>query len=212
MPRNGWVNLPRNRWVSLLRNQWVSLRVFSTAGHIKLAPNNKIYFSSAYHIGALTYPYSDTTYNSFNMNLGVINRPDSSGLMCDFLPYSFYLGGKRTYWGLPNNPNYDLGPLVGSPCDSLTSIADQLSVSTADLYIYYSSYWQSAFINADNLQGYSYQLQIIDLMGKRVFTESGRLNPPYYTKTLNCAGYSNGMYIVELQTEKERLVKRFVVQ
>ncbi|MBL0341878.1 MAG: hypothetical protein IPP71_13625 [Bacteroidetes bacterium] len=57
------------------------------------------------------YPYPDI-YNMYNMNLSVINQPDSLGATCDFQPYSFYLGGKRTYVGLPNNPDYELGPLI----------------------------------------------------------------------------------------------------
>jgi hypothetical protein len=69
------------------------------------------------------YPYQDTVYNMYNMNLSVINQPDSLGTACDFQPYSFYLGGKRTYLGLPNNPDYDLGAVAGSACDTITGIA-----------------------------------------------------------------------------------------
>ena len=53
-----------------------------------------------------------------NMNLHVINSPNNPDTACHFQPYSFYLGGKRTYWGLPNNPDYDLGPLPGFPCSA----------------------------------------------------------------------------------------------
>ena len=65
-------------------------------------------------------------YNYINQNLGVVNFPDSLGLACDFQPFSFYLGGKRTYWGLPNNPEYDLGPVVGSACDTLTNKVNEI--------------------------------------------------------------------------------------
>jgi hypothetical protein len=47
-------------------------------------------------------------------------------------------------------------------------------------------------------------------MGKSVFHESGALNPPYFTKNLNCNSFATGVYTVVLITEKERLVKRFV--
>lgn len=96
-------------------------------GGLKLAPDNKIYLSNVYYSGSNYYPYKDTVYNAYNMNLSVINSPDSLGIACDFQPYSFYLGGKRTYLGLPNNPNYDLGPLIGSGCDTLTSISPSVS-------------------------------------------------------------------------------------
>src|SRR4051812_29126241 len=77
------------------------------------------------------YPFPDSVYNSINMNLCVINNPDSLGQACDFQPHSFYLGGYRSYAGLPNNPQYDLGPVIGSGCDTITStinVESQLSI------------------------------------------------------------------------------------
>jgi len=85
-------------------------------GAVRLAPDGKIYYSQAYPWG---FPYQDSMHNVVNENLGVVNFPDSVGKACNFLPFSFYLGGKRTYYGLPNNPDYSLGPLQGSPCDTL---------------------------------------------------------------------------------------------
>lgn len=51
----------------------------------------------------------------------VINHPNQSGLNCDFLQHSFQL---PTYSinTIPNFPNYFLGKVVGSICDSLPSI------------------------------------------------------------------------------------------
>ena len=96
-----------------------------TAGALKRGPDNKIYMSCAWVDSSLSfnYPYDSSEYNNYNMNLSVINSPDSAGLACDFQPWSFYLGGKRTYWGLPNNPDYDLGPLDGSACDTLVGVS-----------------------------------------------------------------------------------------
>ncbi|MBL0341881.1 MAG: hypothetical protein IPP71_13640 [Bacteroidetes bacterium] len=48
------------------------------------------------------------------MTLSVINYPDSLGTACGYSPFSFYLGGKRTYYGLPNNPDYDMPAIAGS--------------------------------------------------------------------------------------------------
>ncbi len=93
-------------------------------GAVRLAPDGKIYYSRAYESpGVNSFPYKDTMYNYINMNLSVINEPDNLGAACNYQPFSFYLGGKRTYYGLPNNPNYDLGALAGSVCDTITGIA-----------------------------------------------------------------------------------------
>jgi hypothetical protein len=90
------------------------------AGELLLAPDNKIYLGTWYYNGFFNWPYPDTSdFTETSMNLSVINSPDSLGPACDFELYSFPLGGNRTYIGLPNNPNYRLGPLDGSPCDTL---------------------------------------------------------------------------------------------
>ncbi len=90
---------------------------------VRRGPDGKVYCARWYLCNAAPYcfPYPDSARNFVNENLSVVNSPDSVGSACNYIPYSFYLGGKRTYIGLPNNPEYDLGPLAGSLCDSLTS-------------------------------------------------------------------------------------------
>ncbi|MDQ3051937.1 MAG: T9SS type A sorting domain-containing protein [Bacteroidota bacterium] len=185
-----------------------------TLGTLNLAPDDKIYLSNQYFNGFNTsYPYADTVYNMYNMNLSVIFSPDSLGAACNFQPHSFYLGGKRAYLGLPNNPNYQMEPLFGSLCDSLTSISELPSIlSGTELFVYYASDWQTAFINVHKLKGSNYSIEVFDLLGKSIFRESGKIPSTYYTKNLNCSGFSNGMYIVNFVTDKERLVKRFVIR
>jgi hypothetical protein len=92
-------------------------QVPASGGLLKRGPDDKIYFSCLYAAG---WRYEDTCRNVYNENLSVINNPDIYGPGCNFQPFSFYLGGKRTYWELPNNPNFLLGPLQGTICDSLT--------------------------------------------------------------------------------------------
>ncbi len=191
-------------------------------GLLRLAPDGKIYWSSSWYDGThYNFPYPDSTFNMYNMNLSVINQPESLGTACDFQPFSFYLGGKRTYYGLPNNPNYNMSAWGGSICDTL-GLPNQVSnipVSSgnAQLNIFYHSGWQTAFINAQNLTGKSYSLSVFNLMGQKVFEENGNLSSSYFTKDLSCSSLSNGMYIVTLQiedstgrTEKEILSKKFL--
>jgi hypothetical protein len=145
------------------------------------------------------------------MNLSVINSPDSLGAACDLQPYSFYLGGKRTYFGLPNNPDYDLGPKMGSICDTLGVGIEEISINNnASIYVYYAPQWQTAFINAQKLKGKKYLLEVYDATGKLVFKETEKLNDAYFTKNLNCTSYAKGMYVVSLRTEKETLHKKFI--
>lgn len=154
----------------------------------------------AYEFGFPYFPYPDSVHN----------------FVCDFQPFSSSFGGKRTYYGLPNNPNYSLGPLAGSGCDTITgSPTLTLHVGEGMLFVYYHAGWQKAFINAQKLKGKNYHLRVTDMLGNVVFNEDGILSPSgaggaYFTKDLNCSSFSKGMYIVTLQTERERLVKKFV--
>lgn len=185
------------------------------SGFLKRGPDQKVYFSRAYECVAFPfcYPYPDSVYNYVNMNLSVINSPDSLGLACNYTPYSFYLGGKRTYYGLPNNPDYDLPALAGSPCDTLVSIYEpQITGSTnANIHVYYAPDWEKAFINASNLKGRTGKLLVYDMQGKVVHSEPLRILNGYYTRDLSMIGKSDGMYVVVVQTDVERLVKKVMV-
>ncbi|MBL7913940.1 MAG: T9SS type A sorting domain-containing protein [Bacteroidia bacterium] len=187
--------------------------LMNNMSHLKLGPDNKIYLSSVYNnLQTISYPYPDTVYSIYNSYLGVINSPDNIGAACDFQPYSFYLGGKRTYYGLPNNPDYDLPALAGSSCDTLVS-QNELAGAAAvgSLHVYYHPAWEKAFINASNLKGKTGKLLVYDMQGKVVHSEPLRIQNGYYTMDLSMAGYANGMYLVTIQTEKEQLTKKLMI-
>jgi len=67
-----------------------------------LAPDGKIYISTS----------------NGTLHLHVINDPDVPGLDCNMVQHQLEL---PRYFSnsLPNHPNYYLGPLAGSPCDTL---------------------------------------------------------------------------------------------
>ncbi|MBL7915503.1 MAG: T9SS type A sorting domain-containing protein [Bacteroidia bacterium] len=180
-------------------------------GALRLAPDGKIYVSSWHVFNFPGYPYPDTAYSQVNTNLSVINMPDSAGFACDFQPYSFYLGGSRTYAGLPNNPNYDLGPLVGSGCDTITAISETHSEPAINLYVYHDSMWEIAFVNAKILKGKTGILICYDIQGREIFKEPLQTTNGYYTKDLATHSFSPGIYMVQLITDKEKLCQKFVV-
>lgn len=181
-------------------------------GSLKRGPDNKIYGSGPYtNPSVFIYPYPDSMYNMYNMNLGVINYPDSLGTACDFQPYSFYLGGKRTYWGLPNNPDYDMGPLAGSPCDTLTGIFNgEPQTANNELLLTYAPEWEKLFVNARGLGGRKCLLRLFDANGKVVYSLEKQTQPPYFTRDVDMRALARGMYVVGLDTEKESLRKKFV--
>ncbi|MBK6642094.1 MAG: T9SS type A sorting domain-containing protein [Bacteroidetes bacterium] len=188
-----------------------SVQTPSYFGYMRLAPDNKIYCSLNYYDGINTYPYTDSLNNNFNQNMSVINYPDSAGTACGFSPFSFYLGGNETYWGMPNNPEYDLPALAGSPCDTLVS-QNELAGAEGSLQVYYHPAWEKAFINASHLKGKIGNLLVYDLQGKVIHSEPLRIQNGYYTRDLSMAGNAKGMYLVAIQTEKEQLTKKLMVE
>jgi hypothetical protein len=186
--------------------------ILVAGGQLKLGPDGKIYYSTQYYDGIhYPYPYSDSAYSPVNMNLGVINSPDSIGASCNFLPFSFYLNGKRSYLGLPNNPIYDLPAVGGSICDSLTGIENLSPRQNSKLYVYYHSGWKKTFVNAWGLMGKNYSLRLIDISGREIFVEKGMLTNNYFTKDIDCGALSNGIYIIVLETEREKMEKKIIL-
>jgi hypothetical protein len=191
---------------------WTYSSSEEAGGQLRLAPDGKIYLACGYSDGiTYPYPYDDTLYNTVNNNLSVINYPDSPGVSCQFQPFIFNLGAGRTYWGLPNNPDYELGPVAGSLCDTVLTIGTkELAQSKNELSVFYHADWQVFFVNAQNIKGKNCLLQIFDLNGREVFSSTKKTQPPYFTEDINLSSLSNGMYFVKLQTEKESLVKKFI--
>jgi hypothetical protein len=183
-------------------------------GFLKRGPDNKIYFGHAWECQAFPscYPYPDSVYNYVNMNLSVINYPDSLGSACNYTPYSFYLGGTRTHYGLPNNPDYDLPALTGSPCDTLVSIGEAPQMQQATINVFYHTVWEKAFINASNLKGKNGKLLVYDMQGKIIHQEPLRIQNGYYTRDLSMQGKAHGVYLVIVQTEEERLTKKIITE
>ncbi len=118
----------------------------------QLAPDGKIYISTG----------------NGTLHLHVINHPDSAGLACDLVQHGVPLPAYN-YNSLPNHPNYFLGALAGSPCDTLTSTSNELFISKQ----------LNAFPNPNiglftlgfNAQKEVGVLEIFDVTGRRVYSD-----------------------------------------
>jgi hypothetical protein len=182
------------------------------AGLLQKGPDDKIYLSVTSQIPDTCYDYLYCygSVNTTNSNLSVVNSPDSSGSACNFQPFSFYLGGHKAYYGLPNNPNYELGQWVGSPCDTLSVGVNEVLGYENNLALFYDPSWQIAFVNAKGLKGKQYKLEIFNVAGQLVLEENGKLDSEYYTSDVALTTVGNGIYVVRLSTEKEVLTGKFV--
>ncbi len=177
---------------------------------MELAPDGKIYISSFYIGPGTNWPYPDTScWNYINSNLSVINYPDSSGTACDFQPFSFYLNGSRTYFGLPNNPDYELGAWVGSPCDTLTTnLTPNPSPEARGAWMqaWYNHEWNMIHVNAAQLKGKKGVLRLFDMEGRIVFEKPAEvIAGGYYTTEINMENLASGVYVMNLVTEQDKI-------
>ena len=195
-------NYPNNITMDTL---WSTYYPKVTAGALKRGPDDKIYFSCAYVPSAFNnYPYADSMYNAYNMNLGVINSPDSLGLTCNFQPWSFYLNGKRTYWGLPNNPDYDMGPVVGSICDSLSTGFAAISNTKGVINKIFPNPNNGAFY-IELLQTFAAPVwaELFDIQGKLCARQL--IDNTHYTTPIRFEQVNPGIYVLKLNSNKNVL-------
>ncbi|CAN5379499.1 hypothetical protein BH11BAC2_BH11BAC2_18500 [soil metagenome] len=179
-------------------------------GNIKRAKDDKIYLTSRYMgPGSFNIKYPDSLYNIYNNNLSVINQPDSLGAACDFQPFSFNLGVGRTYYGLPNNADFELGPLVGSPCDTITAIKE-IANEPVFFQAWFKNDWSTLFVNAKQIKGNNALVRIFDSTGRLIKEQKGQVYSGYFAADVVLENLARGVYLVQLVTEKEKLSTKFI--
>ena len=71
---------------------------------------------------------------------------------------------------------------------------------------------------SQNIKGKNCLLEIFDVAGKVIYSSARGHSPSgvggnaggYFTQDVNCAAFAKGLYVVNLRTEKETLVKKFI--
>ena len=144
----------------------------------QLAPDGKIYITCG------SSPY-------FN----VINHPDFLGNSCGFVPHGDSLAGISL--GVPNFPNYRLGALTQSQCDSLSTYTQSVRDTKEELIKLYPNPTNDYFIvdygftDWNKAQPY---LEICNALGQVVFSQ---ILPMYSgVQKIDVSNFSAGMYTV----------------
>jgi len=157
-----------------------------------LAANGKIYISSGNSVVDLHY----------------INYPDSGGMACDVQQHALHL---PCYSGRGNvyHPNYYLGRIVGSPCDTLqwTGIDEQQH----DFHFSVSPNPSNGSFKIMYLlpQNSKRVFEMFDVEGRKVFS----YNLPQWSTLQNfdLKNLNNGVYYCVLHSGNERVSKKMVV-
>jgi hypothetical protein len=164
-------------------------------GFPQLAPDGKIYMNM---IGGSTYLHS-------------INQPDIGGDACDTRMGTILLP-HWTFRTMPNFPNFRLGALRGSPCDTL-GIEEGVTVGVASpppkedfLRVYPNPAGSVLYIAAENIKGNVY---LCNALGQQVKTA-----PIFNTLQINMYDLANGIYFLSVFDASGRRLgaQRVVVQ
>ncbi len=141
--------------------------------------------------------------------LHVINFPDSLGMACDVQQHSLFLNSYN-FRTVPNHPNYYLGPLIGSPCDTLAHVGLQTheeqvqnftlspNPSTGNIKIIY--------LLPQNKEG---AFEVYDLNGKLVFTK--QLSPWSSLQYYNLSFLNSGLYQCVIRSAGSIATQKLIV-
>jgi DNA-binding beta-propeller fold protein YncE len=158
-----------------------------------LAPDNKIYINCG---------------NSTNI-LHVINFPDSAGVSCDFCQHCIQLPAINSFT-IPNHPNYFLGTKTGSICDSL-------NIGISDITRPIQSF--NLFPNPARGVLYITQQNNDLIKAINIFNSIGQKQSVFYSSIkygeyieMNISTLASGIFFMEMITDKQKIVKRFIKQ
>ncbi|MBK7682020.1 MAG: T9SS type A sorting domain-containing protein [Bacteroidetes bacterium] len=157
-----------------------------------LAANGKIYITSGSGV----------------QHLHEMNFPDSAGLACDVQQHAINLGYAQQR-AVPNHPNYNLGPVVGSVCDTLSVGIQEIkhdfkfSISpnpTSDGYI------KLMYLLPQNKPG---GFEVYDMTGQLVY----KMNLPAWStlQMVKLPELSNGVYTCVVRSGYEWVGRKLVV-
>ena len=155
-----------------------------------LAANGKIYISSGSSV----------------LDLHEMDYPDSAGIACNVNLHNIHTN--CFFIGVPNHPNYYLGRLVGSACDTLTNINEltkhdfKFSISPNPN----NGNFKIMYLLPQNTSG---KLEIFDINGRAVYSQ----NLPQWStlQFISLPKISNGVYAVKIISDNFSVTKKLIM-
>ncbi len=137
--------------------------------------------------------------------LHVINSPDSVGLSCDFCQHCITLPAVN-HFTIPNFPNYNLQADGGTICDSLPTSINEFSYSEVDRYVFPNPANRDIYMTI--LDPKIQSVSLFNSVGEIVHLDFDIIKNEYFH--MDVSKLESGFYFLELITEKEKIVKKFI--
>ena len=143
----------------------------------QLAPDGKIYWNCT---------------NGENV-MHVIDHPDSAGVACGFRQHAIQLLSYNSFT-MPHYPNYYLGAMAGSGCDTITTATNQL-IQIATIYAYPNPSKDKVFIGGNHLQN-DVTLLLVNSLGQEIYHQAWQ-NTQVET-SISMAHFPQGIYYLRV--------------
>ncbi len=158
----------------------------------QLAPDNKIYISSSNGV----------------LSMHVIEYPDSLGLSCNVCQHCIALPAVN-FTTIPNHPNYHLGALGLSICDSLPTGIGVVAISNKEGYTIFPNPVRDILYVRRPPSSNPEEIIIYNSMLQALILPITLINQGEYSE-VNTSSLVSGVYFLEISSTKARILKRFV--
>jgi Secretion system C-terminal sorting domain len=160
--------------------------------YMGLGPNGKIYMANA----AGTRPF-----------MSYIDAPNELGKACDFKPQGLWQPYTNIL-GPPNMPNYGLGALKGSPCDTI--LPPIIIPVPAAWLLYPNPAYNSIKLKIPNsIVGNSIGICMFNMLGQQVL-QGAFIIDAHYEITIPTSNLANGVYVLKTNNSNSKFVGKFL--
>ncbi len=168
--------------------------LYTTFMNMYLAANGKIYI---------------TTGNG-TQHIHEMNYPDSAGVACDVQQHAIFLNAWN-FRAVPNHPNYYLGPVIGSVCDTLVHVGLQQHENEVQNFKLSPNPSKDGLIKIiyllpQNKQGI---FEVYDLNGKIVYTNT--LSPWSSLQYFYLSFLESGLYQCVIRSGKSIATQKLMI-
>lgn len=192
---------PNNRFVYLINNLSIQQYDLETDERIELNVDSVVNpaGNTTAYLGANDRIYIGN-YNETNNRMSYIKYPDRKGLAAEYCHLCYVTNNINTA-GPPNMPNYELGALIGSPCDTIGKLSGEDMVlypnPTSNTLIAYIPQVISTVVTAT----------LYNLLGEVVIKEKVVLDSKQRLY-LPVEALTKGMYVLKVTANNHEYIKR----
>lgn len=162
----------------------------STFYMAQLAPDGKIYYNCT---------------NGENV-MHVIDYPDSQGVACSFRQHAIQLLSYNSFT-MPHFPNYYLGELVGSGCDTITTSSLSPIMVEQNVYAYPNPTQDKLYIGMNHIpQGA--ELVIINSLGQEVYRK--QVADTTQETEISLSSFPQGVYYLQVRAENAIFTEKII--